>query len=915
MADIISEYEEKLPLKIIEDIRNSIPKGISDAKLRKILEAAYDEYENAKVHPGESVGLISAESIGEPGTQMSVAYEERVTVKSQNKIKIVKIGEFIDKIVEKKINYIKNEDTEVCGLNNAELFVPALSQNEKMEWKKVTAVSRHKSPEKLLRIRTRSGRQITATPYHSFVIRKNNNLTPVAGSKLKIGDRIPVARKIVNLTDNEFLKLENYLPKAQYIYESELRKAINKEENFVIPIKSYEQINNYAQGNNKFHLMQNCVYMSANRTAISEHAQKPLVFDMYQNHSSGQIPETLELDYLFGFFIGAYLAEGTHAQHYVGITNISEEYMQQIIKFAKKYNINYKIKYEVGEYGKSTTLMLYSTLIADLVNKTCGRGAYNKYVPEFAYSANARFVSGLLGAYFDGDGNINVSRRIIRASSCSKSLTDGIAMLLSQFGIFATKSVGYKSQYLLSISYRYANQFKEKIRLVVPRKSKALEKLARITDSKTSYDLIDMIAGYGNILSKAGKKLNIPSRLLNKFTKKQKIGRQALRKYTGIFENISKEKNISINSELKILKTMINSDVVWDEIIELEYVNPAREYVYDFSVEDLETFTTFDGIITHNTLNTFHFAGVAEMNVTLGLPRIIEILDGRKELDNPMMDIYLKKHYATGKRIEELRQLALQIKETKLRDIATEFTINIADFTLEVKLNKEKMKELEITIGKVMDCISKQLKGYNLRDNKDSIIFKSRNKEDTFNEAYKAKEKIKGITIKGIKGISQVLPVKREEEFVIITAGSNLADVLQLEEVDAYRTTTNNIFEIEQVLGIEAARQAIINEIFKVIESQGLNVDVRHIMLVADTMCVSGTVKGITRYGVVSEKSSVLARASFETPIKHIINAALVGEVDNLDSVVENVMINQHVPIGTGLPSLTVKEQKTAKEK
>lgn len=318
---------------------------------------------------------------------------------------------------------------------------------------------------------------------------------------------------------------------------------------------------------------------------------------------------------------------------------------------------------------------------------------------------------------------------------------------------------------------------------------------------------------------------------------------------------------------------------------------------------------------TQMTLNTFHFAGVAEMNVTLGLPRIIEILDGRKELDNPMMEIYLKKPYASGKKIDDLRRLALQIKETKLKEIATELAINIADFTIEVKLDKDKMKEVDATNSRVMDAVSKQLKGYNLRDNKDSIVLKARSKEDTFNDAYKTKEKIKDITIKGIKGILQVLPVKREDEFVIITAGSNMADVLQLEEVDAYRTTTNNIFEIEQVLGIEAARQAIINEIFKVIESQGLNVDVRHIMLVADTMCVSGSLKGITRYGVVSEKSSVLARASFETPIKHIINAALVGEVDNLDSVVENVMINQAVPIGTGLPSLAVKPPQKAKEK
>ena len=132
-----------------------------------------------------------------------------------------------------------------------------------------------------------------------------------------------------------------------------------------------------------------------------------------------------------------------------------------------------------------------------------------------------------------------------------------------------------------------------------------------------------------------------------------------------------------------------------------------------------------------------------------------------------------------------------------------------------------------------------------------------------------------------------------------------------MKEVDASRTTSNDIFEIEKMLGIDAARQAIINEVFKVIQAQGLNVDIRHIMLVADTMCTTGEIKGITRYGIVSEKASVLARASFETPIKHIINAALVGEVDKLDSVVENVMLNQPVPVGTGLPGLITKIKKS----
>jgi len=304
---------------------------------------------------------------------------------------------------------------------------------------------------------------------------------------------------------------------------------------------------------------------------------------------------------------------------------------------------------------------------------------------------------------------------------------------------------------------------------------------------------------------------------------------------------------------------------------------------------------------TQMTLNTFHFAGVAEMNVTLGLPRIIEILDGRKKLNTPAMEIYLKQPHAKGKNI---RDFALSLKETKLGEIALEFSISLLDSEIEIKLDKDKMNTLSLTNNQVVTSISKQIKGFTVKDLKESIILKSRSKEESLNDVYKAKESLKDVHLKGIKGIYEVLPIRRGEEYIIITSGSNLSDVLQLEGIDVYRTTTNDINEIEKILGVEAARQAIIDEVYKVIENQGLNVDVRHIMLVADIMCYSGVVKGITRYGVVSEKASVLARASFETPIKHIINAALIGEVDKLDSVVENVMLNQPVPIGTGIPKL-----------
>lgn len=309
---------------------------------------------------------------------------------------------------------------------------------------------------------------------------------------------------------------------------------------------------------------------------------------------------------------------------------------------------------------------------------------------------------------------------------------------------------------------------------------------------------------------------------------------------------------------------------------------------------------------TQMTLRTFHMAGVAEMNVTMGLPRIIEVFDGRKEPSTPMMEVYLKPDIKST----ELRAISLQLKEHTFKDIVSEFLIDISNFSIEIKLNKEKLTDLGLTNQHLLKVLSKGFKSMNVKSEGDSIRAVVKMKDENLNELYKVKEKIKKTKICGMKDIREVRPVRRGGEFIIITAGSNFKEILEQDFVDTSRTITNNIFEIAAVLGIEAARQAIIHEVTKVIENQGLTVDIRHFMLVADTMCQGGIIKGITRFGVISEKSSVLAKASFETPIKHIINAALVGEEDFLTSVVENVMLNQPVPIGTGLPGLITKVKK-----
>jgi len=305
---------------------------------------------------------------------------------------------------------------------------------------------------------------------------------------------------------------------------------------------------------------------------------------------------------------------------------------------------------------------------------------------------------------------------------------------------------------------------------------------------------------------------------------------------------------------------------------------------------------------TQMTLNTKHFAGVAEMSVTTGLPRLIEILDSRKTISTPSMEVYLEKPYSDGKE-KDIVEMAQRLKQIILEHLTASFSINIAESTVEVLLKEENLKKLKFTPEIVEKEIKKKFKKCSTKIvDGNTIMVKA--DVNNLNEVYKIREKLRVLYVGGLKNIKEVFPVKRGDEWIFVTDGTNLKDVLKIEGVNTNKTYSNDLYETMSVLGVEAVRSLVIREVKKVLESQGLDIDLRHIMLVADTMCAGGNIKGISRYGVVSEKSSVLARASFETPIKHLINASLVGEVDELNSIIENVMLNQPVPIGTGLPKL-----------
>ena len=303
---------------------------------------------------------------------------------------------------------------------------------------------------------------------------------------------------------------------------------------------------------------------------------------------------------------------------------------------------------------------------------------------------------------------------------------------------------------------------------------------------------------------------------------------------------------------------------------------------------------------TQMVLRTFHFAGVSEMQITQGLPRLIEIFDARKKPSSPKMEIYLNREFNNEK---EARILAEKIKEITITDISSEIKLDFGNKKIEIKIDKEGLRR---THSSIKNIVKKLLDlGYKIREKTDSLILDV--SESDFKGIYKLKEKLKKTIISGIKGIKQILIVKRGKDFVILTLGTNLKKILALKEINKDKIISNDFNEIAGILGIEAARQLIIDEILEVLKTQGLDIDIRHLRLMADAMVHTGEVKGVTRMGIIAQKSSILARATFETPVKQFVNATIKGSKDKLLSVIENIILNQPVPVGTGLPGLLVK--------
>ena len=889
-----------------------INKRFNKNSLDILLETIILAYKRAIVSPGEMVGMIAAQSIGEPTTQMSVIYCENIRCVKLNKttqnitMVLEKIGELCDTLIEENPQYTLNTghadsvETLLEALDD-EYYIMGVDKQEKTHWNKISHVSRHPVNGELVKITTKSGRNVTTTLSHSHLIRdaQSQQVAPIKGSDLKEGMRVPVSKQIPNTFVNETVKIGNNVRK---------------------------------------------------------------------------------LDKLFGWFIGAYLAEGNISGNTICITNKAPTYIDKVTAFASEFG-----KYTISVREHGTTKFNHKELAEFMVN-TCGNGSY---VPGFAFTAPNDFKAGLLQGYMDGSGNFLCDKKHHQIRSCSRSkqLSKDIALLLNYFGVFAsiteTNCKG-STMFNVLISAKYSNIYQSSIDSIVHSdKLMNLVKYIERTNTPDLSDEIDKINGLGPIIAKCGKTLEIKGQgnVYKSWAKKDTIGRITLQTYIEEFENHPECHKIT--NELSILKQAANSDVIWDEIVNIEIINGLpTEYVYDFTVPANQTFTTDYGIIVHNTLNTFHFAGIAsKSNVTRGVPRIEEILSLSSSIKNPSLTIYLKPDEQSDK--DKAITIQYMIEHTKLEEIVKSVEIcfdpddlntliaedkltmseyrnfeNLIDecigdttgtmatatqnekskWVIRMEMDPEVMLEKNITMDDVNFTLNNTYKEEILcvysDYNSDKLVFRIRmnnilkkssgksskkakvNSLDQSDQIYILKnfqdQLLNGIVLRGVKNINTVIlrkvkdnlvekggAYKKEDIWVLDTVGTNLLDVLGLDYIEPNRTISNDIMEIFNVLGMESARQCIYNELVEVLEFDGGYVNAHHMALLCDRMTFTEKMVSIFRHGINNDDIGPIAKASFEETPEMFLKAARHAELDPMRGISANVMCGQEGLFGT----------------
>ncbi len=930
-----------------------IKKRFNRAGVILLMEHIILNYKKSIVHPGEMVGVIAGQSIGEPTTQLtlnSFVYETEILVKnSSGEIKCVQIGDFTKNGIasSKKLDYMEDKDTTYAELSEY-YEVPSATEDGKTVWRRIEAVTKHPvinedGTNTMLKITTKGCRELIATKAKSFLKLVDGKIIGVEGKDLVVGDYLPVSKKGLDFTEIYQLNLQNILSPTKYIYGSEIIKAksvVNEHQwwskhsgkTFVLP---------YSRSDS--------AYKALNYPSDKVVYEPGYVYTKTNSICNYMIPESIIMDYDFGYLIGAYCAEGCMTKHQISISNNDDKYLKRIEDWSIKHNLTTKIytkKDKIQDGWTSQDIRIYSTLLCNIIEKLCGKLSHNKFVSDKIIFSNRECLFGFLDAYIGGDGCVKMNKgkiESIEVSSVSHKLLTGVQLILKNLGIISKMN-----------------------------KPKKVESNNRgSTDIKQVY-LLTVCNGQ---TIKLAQMLNLP--IESKCDRIALLLQQSFK-----YEYCKSDLMIpnTVNGEL-ILESRNGRcpDLEFDKIISIEEVKNTTDYAYDLTVEDTRNFDCANGLCVRDT---FHLAGVAtKSNVTRGVPRIEEILRITRNPDKPSATVFLKPADQYEK--DRATNYCNMIQHTKLVDVVKsveicfdpddnstkivqdnalieqyyEFEQLIKECNVEaedagepqkskwiirIEIDAETLLDKNITMDDIhfaisnsyadtVHCIFSDMNSSNLvfRIRLNSSIFTKGKKKgvveplDQFDAIYLLKNfqdnLLNNIVLRGVNGITNVNPrvVKNmvckedskyvsKDTWILDTTGSNLMDLFALDFIDYTRTYSNDIREMYDCLGIEAARQNILNEFNEVMEASDAYVNYHHLSILCDRMTVKAELVPMFRSGIMNDDIGPISKGTYEMHTEMFLDASRHGDFDQMRGVSANVMCGQPGYYGTNAFSLVL---------
>lgn len=846
--------------------------------LRKTMKKMY---ETTQIQAGESVGIVTAQSIGEKQTQAtlnSVDWTDVVLYTKDDKAVVEPIGQMVDRLMkedEKNIKLYQKNKTEYLELPEG-YYIPSTDEDGFNKWLRIEAVTRHLPGGQLVKVTTQSGRTVMASQCKSFLVWNGSTFEPTLGSDVKIGDILPTTKQLTVKTTVDYLDLLPIFPKDKYLYSCEIVKARECKEKYPRDWFSNHHKKDFTTPYNRG----DCLF--GKRKDFYMNVKAGFVYIHTSNEIVSHMPDKIPLDNDFGFLVGIYLAEGLTTTTYVNIANNDPIIRGRVSKWCDRHGITYRTIVNDTKLGVGYGITIHSTLLARLLKSICNTGSSDKIVPMCAYTAPEEFIKGLLDGYFSGDGTVNFGYGTVNCSSASKTLIVGIAFLLTYFEIFGrigghqpkknnlkTKNIKYVNT--LSIRNIFAKNFAKHISMTEGEKQKKLNEF--ILNRHYMYD-------YGRFME------DLP------------------------FER----------------------DVYFDRVVEIEHVEATTGLVYDFTIAKTRNFQLFNGL---NIRDSFHKAGSAENDVDL-VSKFSELLNATKAPKSQSCFIYFSAGNST---IEELRKtIGSSLVELTMTKISKNFKVNVdkedeswyipyellidnsfRDYTdcISIEINTDILFTYKLTLQDVADKLTSNYSDMACVCSPENfgridVFVDTRNIDlpeerlafidhDNVREIYLeevVQPIIEKIMVAGIPKINQIFFNKDEKGgWMIETNGSNFPALLAHPKVDMKRVVSNNVWDIYDALGVEAARQFMIDQFSSIMP--GINTC--HIMLLVDKMTYKGGIASISRYTKRTDEGGVLAKSTFEESLQHLLSAGIYGHHEPVHGVSASIICGKQSNVGTGV--------------